>query len=285
MELKKSNDIHYFTAGEGKPLYLVHGFPDCPENFEHQIKFFADKGFQVIAPYLPGYHPEDGALDTYQTLRISEILIEFIESISGDKKVFLYGHDWGAPIVYGITQQRPDLISKFSAASVPHGMSFQAALLTNSEQQRKSWYMFFFQLPLADLAVPINDFEFIHKLWQDWSPDLKTYKPYSDKVVSVLSKPNVLSNALAYYRSAFQESLQSERINMKSLEFISTKIQPPCLYLHGKNDGCINFNLSEGMNEHFEELTIKNLEDCGHFLHLEKIDEFNKLLLDFFTDT
>ena len=70
------------------------------------------------------------------------------------------GHDWGAPIVYGITQQRPDLISKFSAASVPHGMSFQAALLTNSEQQRKSWYMFFFQLPLADLAVPINDFEF-----------------------------------------------------------------------------------------------------------------------------
>ena len=284
MELKKSNNIHYFTAGEGKPLYLVHGFPDCPENFEHQIKFFADEGFQVIAPYLPGYHPEDNALDTYQTLRISEIFIEFIESISGGKKVFLYGHDWGAPIVYGIAQQKPDLISKFSAASVPHGMSFQAALLTNSEQQRKSWYMFFFQLPLADLAVPINDFDFIHKLWQDWSPDLKTYKPYSDKVVSVLSKPNVLSNALAYYRSAFQESLQSERINMKSLELISTKIQPPCLYLHGKNDGCINFNLSEGMNEHFEELTIKILEDCGHFLHLEKIDEFNKLLLDFFTD-
>ena len=58
MELKKSNDIHYFTAGEGKPLYLIHGFPDCPENFEHQIKFFAGEGFQVIAPYLPGYHPE-----------------------------------------------------------------------------------------------------------------------------------------------------------------------------------------------------------------------------------
>ena len=68
MELKKSNDMHYFTAGEGKPLYLVHGFPDCPENFQHQIKFFADEGFQVVAPYLPGYHPEDDAIDTYQIL-------------------------------------------------------------------------------------------------------------------------------------------------------------------------------------------------------------------------
>ena len=285
MELQNKNGLNYFSKGEGKYLYLIHGFPDCAHNFEDQIKFFSQRGFKVIAPYLPGYHENDKDLDSYQSLRVAEVLTDFIESISGNEKVYLFGHDWGAPIVYAIAQMRPDLLTKFSAASVPHGMSFQAALLTNSEQQRKSWYMFFFQLPLADLAVPTNDFEFIHKLWQDWSPDLKTYKHYSDKVVSVLSKPNVLSNALAYYRSAFQESLQSERINMKSLEFISAKIQPPCLYLHGKNDGCINFNLSEGMNEHFEELTIKILEDCGHFLHLEKIDEFNKLLLDFFTDT
>ena len=81
MELKKSNEIYYYTAGEGHFLYLIHGFPDCPESFEHQIKFFANQCFQVVAPYLPGYHPEDDALDTYQTLRISEIFIEFIESV------------------------------------------------------------------------------------------------------------------------------------------------------------------------------------------------------------
>jgi len=27
------------------------------------------------------------------------------------------------------------------------------------------------------------------------------------------------------------------------------------------------------------------MEDCGHFLHIEKPDEFNKALLDFFTDS
>ena len=51
MELKKSNNIHYLTSGQGARLYLIHGFPDCAENFEYQINFFAEKGFEVIVPY------------------------------------------------------------------------------------------------------------------------------------------------------------------------------------------------------------------------------------------
>jgi pimeloyl-ACP methyl ester carboxylesterase len=285
MELKKSNNIHYLASGQGARLYLIHGFPDCAENFEYQINFFSEKGFEVIAPFLPGYHENDEEVDTYQTLRIAEVLIDFIESISGEEKIFLYGHDWGAPIAYGIAQLRPDLIDKFSCASVPHGINVQTAFLTNGDQQRMSWYMFFFQLPIAEVAVPLNDYEFIHRLWREWSPDLKEYKDFSEKVVSILDKPNVLSKALAYYRSTFQESLQLDRINQKSLELLSSKIQPACLYFHGKNDGCIDYKISNGMKEYFEDLEIKILEDCGHFLHIEKPDEFNEVLLNFFTNS
>ena len=285
MELKKSNNIHYLASGQGARLYLIHGFPDCAENFEYQINFFSEKGFEVIAPFLPGYHENDEEVDTYQTLRIAEVLIDFIESISGEEKIFLYGHDWGAPIAYGIAQLRPDLIDKFSSASVPHGINVQTAFLTNGDQQRMSWYMFFFQLPIAEVAVPLNDYEFIHRLWREWSPDLENYKDYSEEVVSILSKPNVLSKALAYYRSTFQESLQLDRINQKSLELLSSKIKPACLYFHGKNDGCIDYKLSNGMEEYFEDLEIKILEDCGHFLHIEKPDEFNEVLLNFFTNS
>ena len=285
MEILKSHQINYYTKGDGQPLYLIHGFPDCAENFEDQINFFSSRGFKVIAPFLPGYHSEDKPLDTYQTLRVSEILIEFIESLSGKESVFLYGHDWGAPIVYGIAQLRPDLIEKFSAASVPNGLSLQMAFLNDGEQQRRSWYMFFFQLPIADISVPMNNYEFIHRLWRDWSPDLKDYRKYSDKVIEVLQKPGVLSNALAYYRSTFQEDLQLERINNKSQELLGSKIIPSCLYFHGKNDGCIDYQLAAGMEDFFESLEIKIMEDCGHFLHIEKPDEFNNSLLDFFTDT
>ena len=284
MDSKVSNKLNYYSKGEGKPLYLIHGFPDCAENFEKQIEFFSQNGFKVIAPFLPGYHEDDETLDTYQTLRIAEVLIEFIESVTGDEKIYLYGHDWGAPISYGIAQLKPDLINKFSTASVPHGISVQTAFLTDGDQQRMSWYMFFFQLPLADVSVPLNEYEFINRLWREWSPDLENYKKYSKRVVSVLEKPNVLNKALAYYRSTFQESLQIERINNKSLELLTTKIEPACLYFHGKNDGCIDYKLVEGMDDYFNSLEVNILEDCGHFLHIEKPEVFNKALLEFFTN-
>ena len=89
MDKKTSNDINYYSKGTGKPLYFIHGFPDCAENFESQINFFSQNGYKVIAPFLPGYAENDSELDTYQTLRISEIMIDFIESVSGKEKIYI----------------------------------------------------------------------------------------------------------------------------------------------------------------------------------------------------
>ena len=281
MNLSKSSSGHYyFSKGEGDPLILLHGFPDCAENFQQQLNFFSSHGYQVIAPYLPGYHPEDKELDTYQSIRIAEEILEFIKSVT-DKKISLFGHDWGASIAYGVAGLEPDLVSKMITVSVPHGISVGASFLSDGDQQRKSWYMFFFQLPIADLAVANNNFNFIERLWMDWSPNWPGYEPYAKNTIKVLAKENVLSNALAYYRCTFQESLQIERINKLAEELMGQKIKMPSLYLHGENDGCIGANLSKGMENFFEDLQMKVLPDCGHFLHLEKPEEVNKVILDF----
>ena len=102
-----------------------------------------------------------------------------------------------------------------------------------------------------------------------------------DYLIDVLSKNTVLSKALAYYRCTFQQNLQIERINELATNLLSKKIATPSLYLHGENDGCIGHYLSEGMEDYFEDLEIKILPDCGHFLHLEKKDITNQLILDF----
>ena len=284
MKLEQSSSAHYyFVSGKGEPLILLHGFPDCAENYFHQLEFFSSKGFQVFAPFMPGYHPEDAELDTYQSLRISEEIIKFSRSVT-DRKINLVGHDWGAAVAYGIAGLEPELVNKLIALSVPHGPNLGESFILDGDQQRKSWYMFFFQLPMADLAVPTNNFSFIERLWTDWSPNWPEYKVYCDRTIEILSQENVLSKALAYYRSTFQPSLQSDRVNQMQEEIGVNKIRPPTLYLHGENDGCIAANLSEGMEANFENLEIKILPDCGHFLHLEKPDEVNKIILDFLSD-
>ena len=61
----------------------------------------------------------------------------------------------------------------------------------------------------------------------------------------------------------------------------TNKFKMPALYLHGKNDGCIAAELSIGMEDSFENLKKLELDDCGHFLHLEKPKEINQIILDF----
>ena len=281
MELLKSDSGHYyFTEGQGNPIVFLHGFPDCPQNYKDQLSFFASKGYQAIVPYMPGYHPEDKELDTYQSVRIAENMIGFIESVT-EKKIFLFGHDWGSSVSYAVAGLRPDLVTKLISVSVPHGISVGTSFLSDAEQQRKSWYMFFFQLEIAEAAVSFNNLSFIDRLWSDWSPNWPEYKEYAKNTIDVLSKESVLSKALAYYRCTFQPGLQSERINELGNSLLTEKISPPSLYLHGENDGCIGHYLSEGMENFFEDLEVKILPDCGHFLHLEKKDLVNNLVLDF----
>ena len=71
MKLLQSNSGHYYySEGRGNPIVFLHGFPDCPENYKDQLSFFASKGYQALVPYMPGYHPEDKDLDTYQSVQL-----------------------------------------------------------------------------------------------------------------------------------------------------------------------------------------------------------------------
>ena len=87
-------------------------------------------------------------------------------------------------------------------------------------------------------------------------------------------------NCDEYYRSTFQSGLQSERLNNLQMTF-TDKFKMPALYLHGKNDGCIAAELSNGMEDSCENLKKLELDVCGHFLHLEKPKEINQIILDF----
>ena len=222
--------------------------------FSNSISKVRDANIIFIAVGTPSSRRGDGEADLKFVFSVVNDISKFLKK--GKKQLVITKSTvpvgTGKKIQDMMCELRPDLINKFSTASVPHGVGVQTAFLTDGDQQRKSWYMFFFQLPLAEISVPMNEYEFIHRLWREWSPNLSDYKKYSNNVVNVLSKSNVLSKALAYYRCSFQASLQLERINTKLSELLGTKIKPPCLYFHGKNDGCIDYKLADGMQDFYQ---------------------------------
>ena len=46
--------IEYQVTGQGRPVVLLHGFPDSGRLWRHQVPALAGAGFQVIVPDLRG---------------------------------------------------------------------------------------------------------------------------------------------------------------------------------------------------------------------------------------
>ena len=51
--------IEYEVTGAGRPVVLLHGFPDSGRLWRHQVPALAEAGFQVIVPNLRGYGRSD----------------------------------------------------------------------------------------------------------------------------------------------------------------------------------------------------------------------------------
>jgi pimeloyl-ACP methyl ester carboxylesterase len=59
-------------------------------------------------------------------------------------------------------------------------------------------------------------------------------------------------------------------------------VPAPALYLHGADDGCIGRELAAGMDAYFPAgLQTEIVPGAGHFLHQERPDLVNRLVLDF----
>jgi pimeloyl-ACP methyl ester carboxylesterase len=142
--------------------------------------------------------------------------------------------------------------------------------------------MFFFQMPWAEDAVAYHDFAFLERIWQDWSPGWDYPKEEMDSLKETFRKPGVLQAALGYYRHTLNPANHVSALAGIQDRLFVDLIQVPTLYFHGEKDGCIGVELSEGM----ESLFIKGLRKAiipgaGHFVHQEKPDEVNRIMLEF----
>jgi pimeloyl-ACP methyl ester carboxylesterase len=266
----------YLAAGDGPLALCLHGFPDSAHTWRHLLPALAGAGYRAVAPFMRGYAPtsvpgEGG----YRPGALAADANALHQALGGGADAVLVGHDWGATAVYGAAAAEPERWSKVVALSVPPGPAFLTSLLTNVAQLKRSWYFFFFQHPLSDFVAPADDLALVDQLWADWSPGFDGGFE-RERAKASMRAPENLQAALGYYR----ETLSPQAL----AEAQSTPIpQPPqpLLYLHGRDDGCIGVEVAEAAAAGAPaNVRVEIVDGCGHFLHVERPDVVNRLVLD-----
>lgn len=273
-------DFALLEMGEGPLALCLHGFPDSPWTWRHLLPTLAGAGFRAVAPYMRGYAPTGVPADAnYYPAALSSDACALHEALGGDGDAVLIGHDWGAAAVWGATADA-DRWRRLVAMSVPHLASL-AGLLGSYAQLKRSFYIWFFQLPIAEGVVSADDLAFIDGLWGDWVGAKYDAKEDLGHVKDCLRQPDHLTAALGYYRDTFgfkPPAPEHER-------FVAASASPtpkPTLYLHGTGDNALGVELVQGLDQFLAEGSdITVFEGLNHFLHLEDPTAVNKRILEF----
>lgn len=275
-------DFTCLEAGEGPLLLLLHGYPDNAWSWEHQMPAFAAAGYRVVAPFLRGFPPSEiPASGFYDRATLAMDVKGMVEALSPDAPCHLVGQDWGAALSYGALAAFPRLFASAVVMAIPHPV-LVAESLTDPIQIARAFHWWFFQLPgLAEQAVPANDFALIDYLWDQWSPGHDD-PAHVARIKTMLAQPGAVAATLGYYRAAFNPALQDPALAQLRAQ-LDGPITVPTLALCGADDVRVD-PMSRQANRFSGSYRFDVVPDSGHFLHRERPDVVNTLVLDWLKD-
>ena len=272
--------LHYAERGGGDRLViLLHGFPECWYSWRHQLMALGER-FHVVAPDLRGYNLSDKPprVEDYRMERLVDDVTGLVRHF-GARQAAIVGHDWGAAVAWAVAQKYPEYVWKLAAMQVPPARAWAENITLR--QLLRSWYIFFFQLPMIpEWWISRADFAGLERMFRRTArpgtfttADLAIFK-------SAMREPNALTSSINYYRANFG-SLFSRRRKPSEGER-DGRVRAPTLFIYGERDFAIVpetvRNVDADVSGPFRELRIAA---SNHWVQQEFPAEVNAALSSF----
>jgi pimeloyl-ACP methyl ester carboxylesterase len=298
-------DMHIAEAGEGNPVIFCHGFPELWYSWRHQIPAVAAAGYHAVAPDQRGYGRTDrpDAIADYDIVHLTDDMLGLLDALGEEKAVFV-GHDWGAPVVWGLAQRAPERVEAvvgMSVAFTPRGAQSIIDVLKQLMGEQ-FFYILYFQEPgKADADLGSNPREVLRRFLSaigggnsgafmrslpaatttffDWIPP-------AEKLADWLTPEDLDVFATEFERTGFTGGINWYRNMHRNWEITEhlaeVKIEMPALFVAGEEDPVLQMANPAGMDGWVTDLRGKViLPGAGHWVQQEKPAEVNAVLLDF----
>ena len=254
--------LHVVEKGplDGRPIMLLHGFPEFWWGWRKQIDALAERGFRVVVPDLRGYGESDAprSVEAYRRSSLVADIVGLADAL-GFERFDLVGHDWGGLVAWPLVGRHAHRVRRLVILSAPHADTMTDELFRHPMQLVRSSYAAFFQLPwIAEAALRFDRFAALrHAL--TGSARARTFAPSDlDRYVETWSGEGRLTAMLNYYRALRLPEAEVGRIDI------------PVLILWGALDSALGTHLAEAAKQMCDDAELKIRPDVSHWLHLEE---------------
>ena len=133
--------LHVEEHGSGKPVLLLHGWPDSSYLWRNQIPFLVANGFRAIAPDQRSFGCSDRpeGVAAYSLQNAVADLVGILDALGIDA-ADIVAHDWGASVAWLTATAHPNRVRRLVVLSVPHPLAPHTL-----RQREMAWYQLFFQ--------------------------------------------------------------------------------------------------------------------------------------------
>lgn len=298
--------IGYEERGSGPLVLLVHGFPENRSTWRGQLSALATAGYRAVAIDVRGYgdSPRPDATEAYRMINHVADNVAVVRAL-GARQAAIIGHDWGSPIATASALLRPDLFCAVGMLGVPFTprSPVRPSRAFAEAGGDEEFYVSYFQQPgraeaeiEADVAGWLRGFvvaldgstpeaagwftvprgaQLRDRLPTDADlPDWLTEEEFAAQLAVL--RAGGLAGPLNRYRNV-------DRDWEDLAAFDGRVVDQPAIYLAGTADSSTAW-LSDAIEHQAQWLpgldAVHLLEGAGHWLHRERTDEVNGLLLD-----
>jgi len=245
-------DVHYYTAGQGEPLVVIHGGGGDARTWWDNITELS-KNYTVYAPDLPGYggsQPLDG---TYFIPELSEFLEKFAAKL-GLEEFYLVGHSLGGGIALDYALRSSNRIKKLvlvSSLCLGREIAFWVRLLSIPALVSS--------IGALSLAV------------------LKGTKWFIMRMLNPAQIIMPLSPASVYVGGSITTFKQQKLV----LENRLSEIRVPTLLVWGAKDPIVPVRHAYAAAKVIPDCQVKVFESRGHNVHRDELKQFSSTINEF----
>lgn len=267
--------LHYAVAGDGPPLYLLHGYPQTGYCWRKLMPLLASR-FRLVMPDLRGYGDSDKPLEGYDKRTMAQDIRELARHLGHDR-LGLVGHDRGARVAHRYALDHGETLTGVCLVDIIPTKTFFDTL--TAQKALGTWHWFF--LPQGDIAerlIAADPEAVVRHFHRAWAGNPAAIEEEAlQEYLRCFRLPGTIRATCADYRAGAGVDREHDAADA------DRRIEPPLLVVWaGRYRVQENFDVLDVWRQKARYVEGKPIPSSGHFIAEEAPEELAAELIRFF---